>query len=122
MRDDAAVRVHWDETSLPQLRAEYSDLPFDRALAQKLFDERSLLPGGIESLDELGENPTLDALLDAYLTDGSRHEFLAFYIEEARVAMRCSRQEPFPCNNIAVDPAKRLHMCEDCGDDYMHGF
>lgn len=122
MRDDAAVQVHWNETSLSELRANHPDLPFVAEVVKKLFSERTLAPGGIESLDDLGESPTVDALLDSYLGDETRHEFLAFYIEELRSGHRCSRQEPNPCNDIAADPANGLHMCAECGDAYMHGF
>lgn len=40
----------------------------------------------------------------------------------AEGAVLCSRQEPHPCDRPAVDPAKGLHMCAECGDAYMHGF
>ena len=38
-------------------------------------------------------------------------------------AVLCSNQEePHPCTRPAVDPARDLHMCNNCGDAYIHGF
>ncbi len=122
MRDDAAVKANWFEHSFAELRDENRDLPFMSAIVQKVIDERSLRPGCIGSIDDLGDTPTTDALLNAFIQADAAHEFLAFYIEELRDTHRCSRQEVFTCTRIAVDPEKGLHMCADCGDAYMHGF
>lgn len=56
------------------------DLPFDRAVAMQVLVDR-VFPHQVKALEKLPTGASLRDLLATFRMDGSREEFLQFYVE-----------------------------------------